>query len=56
MNEEVWHKIFKDWIESYKAIDTLYRNDVITDLSEADKLKYNLLEEIIETVKSEVEA
>ncbi len=55
MNEKVWHDIFKDWIKANEAIYTLYRNDVITEWDKANELRCKLLDEIIETVKSEVE-
>ena len=52
---EVWKRIFKDWIESYEAIKILYRNDII-DEEKINELKITLLEEnIIETLKSEIE-
>lgn len=55
MNDKVWYNIFKNWINSSEAIETLYNNDVIIELDEVNKLRCKLLFEIIETVKSEVE-
>ena len=53
---EVWKRIFKDYIESYKAIETLKRNCILDeDDEDYIKLKIHLLDEIIETFKSEVE-
>ena len=50
---EVWQRIFKDYIESYKAIETLKRNCILEE--DYTKLKMHLLDEIIETFKSEIE-
>ena len=55
MNEKVWHDIFKKWIDSNNSIETLYKNDVITEWDEINKMRSKLLLEIIDTVKSEVE-
>lgn len=50
---EVWKRIFKDYIECYNGINKL--DGCVIDGDEADKLKVKLLENIIETFKSEVE-
>ena len=55
MNEKVWHDIFKDWIEAYKAIDKLYTSGVIEEFEDTRILRCKLLNEIIETVKSEAD-
>ena len=53
---EVWRNIFKTYIESYNAIETLRKNCILDEDNEDDvKLKMCLLDEIIETFKSEVE-
>ena len=53
---EVWRNIFKTYIESYNAIETLRKNYILDEDNEDDvKLKMCLLDEIIETFKSEVE-
>ena len=49
----VWERIFKEWIEMYEAIDTL-QNSLIED-EVAAELRCKLLDEIIETCKTEVE-
>lgn len=54
MNRDVWHKIFKDYVESWNAIGTLYKNDIIDD-EVALAHEHDLLNEIIETMKSEIE-
>lgn len=52
---EAWMRITKAYIESYEAIQTLKRNNVI-DEEFCEELKVGLLENIIDTFKSEVEA
>lgn len=53
---EVWKRIFEDYIESHKAIETLKINCILDENDEEYlKLKMRLLDEIIETFKSEVE-
>lgn len=54
MNKEIWHKIFKDYIDCDKAITTLFRKGVI-DEEEQIELHIKLQAEIIETFKGEVE-
>ena len=54
MKDEVWHKIFKDFINCYNAIKTLKNNEIL-DLEYELRLNEALLVEIIETFKSEVE-
>lgn len=51
--DDVWKRIFKGWIEIYEAIDTI-QCDLIED-EDASELRCKLLDEIIETVRSEVE-
>ena len=53
MNEEVWHKIFKKYIEDFHAIDRLQAHKII-DKEETAILKNNLLVDIIKTLESEV--
>ena len=50
---EVWRRIFKDWVETYSAIDKLQRS-LIED-EETVELRIKLLNCIIETLKTEVE-
>ena len=51
---EVWKRIFTEYIESYNAINTLEKNS-ITDEEDADKLRLKLLYKIIATMRSEIE-
>lgn len=51
---EVWQRIFKDYIESYNAIETLKKNEILNE-DDYQELKICLLEDIIITFKSEVE-
>ena len=50
----VWDRIFKKYIKSYESIKTLEENN-LADTEQIDQLKHNLLEDIIETFRSEVE-
>ena len=50
---DVWKRIFKDWIETYEAIDKL-QFSLIED-EEAGELRWKLLDEIIFTCRTEVE-
>ena len=50
---EVWKKIFKEYIECDKCIDKLYRKGIV-DEECCNTLKMNLLEDILVTMKSEV--
>lgn len=50
---EVWKRIFKDWVETYDAIAKI-QCSLIED-EEADKIRAQLLDCIIETLKQEVE-
>lgn len=54
MNEKSWHKIFKQYIECYTAIQTLEKNGIF-DEEEKAVHEHNLLFQIIETMKSEIE-
>ena len=51
---DVWKKIFKDYVDSYKAIETLKKNDVI-DEEVMYAMECDLLMDIIITMKSEIE-
>lgn len=51
----VWKRIFEGYIESYNAIETLKTNILDGDDEDYLRLKMRLLDEIIETFKSEVE-
>ena len=51
---EVWKRTFKDYIACYEAIKTLEKNHLMDD-EEVLVYKANLLKNIIETFKSEVE-
>ena len=53
MNKEVWHKIFKNYIADFYAIDKLQADKIIDD-EETAILKNNLLVDIIKTFESEV--
>lgn len=50
---EVWKNIFRNYIKSYEAIQTLKDNDVLEEESVTYELK--LLDEIIVTMRTEVE-
>lgn len=56
MNESVWHNIFMDWIDCYMSIKCLEKNNVVEDEEESRVLYMNLLSDMIETMKGEVEA
>lgn len=49
---DVWKRIFKDWVETYAAIDKL-QCSLIED-EEATEMRTKLLDCIIETLKQEV--
>lgn len=51
---DVWKRIFNNYIASYNAIDTLELNGITED-DETNAMRLKLLDEIIETMKSEVE-
>lgn len=53
-NNRILHMIFKKYIKSYESIETLEENN-LADTEQIDQLKHNLLEDIIETFRSEVE-
>lgn len=55
MNESVWHNIFIDWIDCYMSIKCLEKNNVVEDEEESRVLYMNLLSDMIETMKGEVE-
>lgn len=50
---DVWKRILKEWVKMYEAIDTL--QDSLFEDEEASELRCKLLDEIIETCKTEVE-
>ena len=54
MNEKIWHKIMKDYIKSYEAINTLYIDRIIEEDIRVS-LNEKLLKDIIVTFESEVE-
>ena len=54
MNEKVWREIFTKYILDYSAIERL-SHDGILECSIEFELKDELLSDIIETFKSEVE-
>lgn len=49
---DVWKRILKEWIEMYESIDIL--QDSLIEDEEASELRCKLLDEIIETCKSEM--
>lgn len=51
---QVWINIFKKWIDCNNSINTLDKNGILEDFDECYRLKEKLLNEIIETCKSEV--
>ena len=54
MNEQVWNKTFRKYIECYEAVQTLKKHLVIDD-DFYQEIRSNLLDDIIVTFKSEVE-
>lgn len=53
IKNRVWPRIFNEWISCYNSIECLATNGII-DEEQAQELSNNLLDEIIETIKSEV--
>lgn len=51
---DVWKRMFKEWISCYNSIEQLSSSGIIDDEEEL-KLQIKLLDEIIETMRSEVE-
>lgn len=51
---EVWKSIFKKYIDCYNSIEILAQNGIF-DEEEKNVHEHNLLFEIIETMRSEVE-
>jgi len=49
-----WRNIFREFVACYEAIEILERNGVIRD-NEVETHKYQLLDNIIEAMKNEVE-
>lgn len=54
MNKEMWHNIFKNYIELYEAIKTLQKSGIIKE-EVISTYEHELLINIIETMKLEVE-
>lgn len=54
MNEKLWREIFKKYIDCYEATQTLKKHLVIDD-DFYQEIRGDLLDEIVETFKSEVE-
>lgn len=53
-NNNILHMIFKKYIKSYESIKTLEENN-LADTEQIDQLRYNLLEDIMVILRSEVE-
>lgn len=51
---DMWKRIFKEYLESYYAIQTLDKNNIIEDEEEVN-LKCRLLKDIVCTMESEIE-
>lgn len=51
---DVWKRIFKDWISCYNSIEQLSSSGII-DEEEDTRLQIKLLDELIGTMRSEVE-
>ena len=51
---EVWKAIFRKYIDSYKAIQTLHENEIMYE-EEKEVHEHNLLYDIIVTMESEVD-
>ena len=51
---DAWKRISKKYIDCYEAIKTLNKNGIMVD-EEAEVFKRTLLDDIIETFRSEVE-
>ena len=54
MDEKMWHRIFKKYIDSFEAIKTLKINNLI-DEDLCQEMQAQLLDDIVVTLKSEVE-
>ena len=52
--DKMWKEIFEMYVKCDKAIDTLYSNHILDEES-CNNLKVQLLEDIIVTMKSEIE-
>lgn len=53
MNNEIWHKIFKKYLENYHSIHNLFRNGLI-DEDEKALLLSKLADDIATTFDSEI--
>lgn len=51
---DVWKRMLKEWISCYNSIEQLASSGII-DEEEELKLQIKLLDEMIETMRSEVE-
>ncbi|MBQ0113298.1 MAG: hypothetical protein KBT03_09235 [Bacteroidales bacterium] len=54
MMNDVWKRIFEDYIKSYESIEHLSKQGIAGD-DDIAILRNNLLTDIIETMRSEVE-
>lgn len=56
MNEKVWHRIMKGYIKNYESIHDLSKSNILdSDGEQYQELMMQLLKEIIETFRQEVE-
>ena len=53
MKKDLWYKIFKNYVESNKAINTLQKNGVVEEQGVTD-MQVKLLRDIIITMQSEL--
>lgn len=53
---EVWKRIFEQWIQAYESIKTLEKIGIMDDFEEVMTYRHKLLQEIIVTVKDELES
>jgi len=51
---DVWINMFKEWISCYNSIEQLSSSGIIDD-EEDTRLQIKLLDELIETMRSDVE-
>lgn len=51
---DAWKRIFKEYVACYESIQILESNSIAVD-DDAATLRYKLLEDIIETMKTEIE-
>lgn len=56
MNEKVWQRIIKGYIKNYESIHDLSKSNILdSDGEQYQELMMQLLKEIIETFRQEVE-